>query len=44
MHVKKITSFCEVLKKMHTEENWFKPMQTKWIKLKNALPHGVYAM
>jgi len=23
MYVKKITSFCQVLKKMHTKENWF---------------------
>jgi len=27
----KITSFCQVLKKMHTEENWFQFF----------LPHGV---
>jgi len=30
MYVKKITSFCQVLKTMHTEENWFL-----------FLPHGV---
>jgi len=23
MYVKKITSFCQVLKKMHAKENWF---------------------
>jgi len=23
MYAKKITSFCQVLKKMHTKENWF---------------------
>jgi len=23
MYVKKFTSFCQVLKKMHTKENWF---------------------
>jgi len=23
MYVKKFTSFCEVLKMMHTKENWF---------------------
>jgi len=31
MYVKKITSFCQVLKKMHAKENWF-----------FFLPHGVY--
>jgi len=31
MHVKKFTSFCQALRKMHTEENWFLFM-----------PHGVY--
>jgi len=23
MYVKKVTSFCQVLKNMHTKENWF---------------------
>jgi len=23
IYVKKFTSFCQVLKKMHTKENWF---------------------
>jgi len=23
MYVKKLTSFCQALKKIHTEENWF---------------------
>ena len=23
MYVKKFTSFCQVVKKMHTKENWF---------------------
>jgi len=32
MYVKKITSFCQVLKKMHTKENWFL----------FSVPHGVH--